>query len=40
MKIDLIVCPENIEHKLELKHNVTVREARQVLVQDLWKKIN
>ena len=34
MKIDFIVCPENIEEKLETKHNVTVREARQVLLQD------
>ena len=32
MKIDFIVCPDNIEEKLETKHNVTVREARQVLL--------
>lgn len=34
MKIDYIVCPENIEDKLESKHNVTVREARQVLLSN------
>jgi len=33
MKIDIIVCPANIEEKLESKHNVTVREARQVLLK-------
>jgi uncharacterized DUF497 family protein len=32
MKIDFIVCPENIEFKLESKHHVTIREARQVLL--------
>ena len=32
MKIDYIVCPENIEYKLESQHNVTVFEARQVLL--------
>lgn len=32
MQIDYIVCPENIEDKLESKHHVTVREARQVLL--------
>jgi len=31
MKIDYIVCPENIEDKLESKHNVKVLETRQVL---------
>ena len=32
MQIDLIVCPEEIEDKLESKHHTTVREARQVLL--------
>ncbi|MCK4764586.1 MAG: BrnT family toxin [Candidatus Aminicenantes bacterium] len=32
MKIDFIVCPDDIEYKLESKHHVTVREARQVLL--------
>jgi uncharacterized protein len=31
MQIDSIVCPEHIEEKLESKHSVTCREARQVL---------
>jgi uncharacterized DUF497 family protein len=31
MQIDLVVCPEHIEEKLESKHNVTCRETRQVL---------
>lgn len=31
MHIARIVCPETIEEKLEVKHHVTVREARQVL---------
>lgn len=34
MKIDVIVCPGNIEHKLESKHHVTVREARQILLHN------
>ena len=34
MKIDFIVCPESIEYKLESKHSVTVREARQVLLNN------
>lgn len=34
MKIDIVVCPANIEEKLESKHNVTVREARQVLLKN------
>jgi uncharacterized DUF497 family protein len=34
MKIDFIVCPENIEDKLESKHHVTAREARQILLQN------
>ena len=32
MQIDYIICPENIENKLESKHHVTLREARQVLL--------
>jgi len=32
MQIDYIVCPDYIEDKLESKHHVTVREARQVLL--------
>ncbi|MEW5718394.1 MAG: BrnT family toxin [Chloroflexota bacterium] len=32
MQIDYIVCPENIEAKLESRHVVTLREARQVLL--------
>ncbi len=34
MKIDYIVCPESIEDKLESEHGVTVREARQVLLNE------
>jgi len=34
MKIDFIFCPDGIEEKLETKHKVTVREARQVLLQE------
>ena len=34
MKIDFIVCPGNIEAKLETKHKVTFREARQVLLNN------
>lgn len=34
MRIDYIVCPENIEAKLESKHHVTVREAREVLLHN------
>ena len=34
MKIDFIVCPENIEEKLGSKHHLTVREARQVLLHN------
>lgn len=34
MKIDLIVCPTNIEQKLVSKHNVTAREARQTLLNN------
>jgi uncharacterized DUF497 family protein len=32
MQIKTIICPEHIEAKLEAKHNVTCREARQVLL--------
>lgn len=32
MQIDFIVCPEVIEVKIESKHSVTCREARQVLL--------
>ena len=32
MRIDYIVCPEHIEAKLVTKHSITVREARQVLL--------
>ncbi len=32
MKIDHIVCPAYIEEKLASKHQVTVREARYVLL--------
>lgn len=32
MQIDYIICPEDIEDKLESKHNVTVKEAREVLL--------
>ncbi len=29
MQIDFIVCPEDIEEKLERKHKVKMREVRQ-----------
>ncbi|MCJ7433862.1 MAG: hypothetical protein MUO77_10280 [Anaerolineales bacterium] len=32
MQIDYIVCPEIIEEKLARKHHVTLREARQALL--------
>jgi uncharacterized DUF497 family protein len=32
MQIEFIVCPESVEVKLEVKHGVTVLEARQVLL--------
>ena len=32
MRIDYIVCPENIADKIASKHRMTVREARQVLL--------
>jgi uncharacterized protein len=34
MDIDYIVCPEEIEEKLAKKHRVTVREARQALLNN------
>jgi uncharacterized DUF497 family protein len=34
MRIDYILCPENIEDKLESKHGVTMRETRQVLLNE------
>ncbi len=34
MRIDYIACPANIEDKLETKHHTTVREARQVLLNN------
>jgi len=34
VQIDYIVCPVNIEDKLKAKHNVTSREARQVLLNN------
>ena len=34
MDIDYIVCPEEIEEKLAKKHHVTVREARQTLLNN------
>jgi uncharacterized DUF497 family protein len=34
MQIDYIVCPEIIEEKLAKKHNVTVREVRQALLNN------
>ena len=32
MRIDYIVCPDNITDKLVVKHHLTVREARQGLL--------
>ena len=32
VNIDTIVCPANVEDKLESKHHVTAAEARQVLL--------
>jgi uncharacterized DUF497 family protein len=34
MEIDFIICPEQIEDKLQSKHNVTSSEARQLLLSD------
>jgi uncharacterized DUF497 family protein len=32
MRIDYVICPDYIEDKLESRHRVTVREARQVML--------
>jgi len=32
MEIAVIICPTAVAEKLEIKHHVTVREARQVLL--------
>ncbi len=32
MQIEFILCPEHIEDKIESKHGVTCREARQTLL--------
>jgi uncharacterized DUF497 family protein len=32
MEIAVIICPATIAEKLETKHHVTVREARQILL--------
>jgi uncharacterized DUF497 family protein len=32
MRIDYVICPDNITDKLAVKHHMTVREARQVLL--------
>ena len=34
MNIDYILCPEEIEEKLAKKHGVTLREAREVLLNN------
>ncbi len=34
MEIAYITCPEAIEEKLERKHNLRLREARQVLLNE------
>jgi uncharacterized DUF497 family protein len=34
MRIDFIVCPDEIIEKLTTKHNVTEQEARQVLLNN------
>jgi uncharacterized DUF497 family protein len=34
MQIDYIVCPDDIEEKLAKKHRVTLREARQMLLNE------
>jgi hypothetical protein len=34
MQIEYILCPEAIEEKLAKKHRVTVREARQALLNN------
>jgi uncharacterized DUF497 family protein len=32
MRVDYIVCPDNIADKIASKHRLTVREARQILL--------
>jgi len=34
MQIDYIVCPDDIEEKLAKKHHVSLREARQALLNN------
>ena len=34
MQIDYIVCPDDIEEKLVKKHHLTLREARQALLNE------
>ena len=34
MQIDYIICPDAIEEKLAKKHRVTLREARQTLLNE------
>jgi len=34
MQIEIIVCPDRIEEKLESKHSVTCHETRQVLFRN------
>ncbi|OGO81546.1 MAG: hypothetical protein A3K41_07430 [Chloroflexi bacterium RIFOXYD12_FULL_57_15] len=34
MQIDTIICPETIEEKLARKHRVSMREARQALLNN------
>jgi hypothetical protein len=34
MQIDFIVCPNDIQEKLAKKHKVTLREARQALLNN------
>ncbi len=32
MRIDFIVCPENIESKIESKHHLSVQEVREMML--------
>ena len=32
MQIDFIVCPQNIEEKIESKHHISLEESRQILL--------
>lgn len=34
MQLDFLLCPEHIADKIESKHGVTCREARQVLLNE------